>query len=141
MRLTFDYLINTKHRTKLDCHYSLWKELLFEVSQRTGLRPLFFSFYLCDLFLLTRNIGIASHANDTTPYVYGESINSTIEYIEKASDLLFQWFNDNYMNANEDKCQAIENVLVNTGIAQIQNSSSEKLSRVKVDWKLNLKTL
>ena len=45
------------------------------------------------------------------------------------------------MNANEDKCQAIENVLVNIGIAQIQNSSSEKLSRVKVDWKLNLKTL
>ena len=73
--------------------------------------------------------------------MYGESINSTIEYIEKASDLLFQWFNDNYMNANEDKCQAIENVLANIGIAQIQNSSSEKLSRVKVDWKLNLKTL
>ena len=33
MRLIFHYLINRKHQTKVGCHYSTWKELLFRVLQ------------------------------------------------------------------------------------------------------------
>ena len=31
VRLIFHYLINRKHQTKVGCHYSTWKELLFRV--------------------------------------------------------------------------------------------------------------
>ena len=73
---------------------------------------------------------MASYADDTKPYVYGKSIGLTTEFLEKASDLLFQWFSDNYMKANEDTFDVLlptnENMSVNIGKAQIQNSSSEK---------------
>ena len=46
---------------------------------------------------------MTSYADDTTPYVYGENISLTIEPLEKASDLLFQWFSDNHMKNNEAK--------------------------------------
>ena len=70
VRLNVDYLTNRNQWTKIDCHYSSWKELLFRVSQRPILVSLLFSIYLCKLFLLTKNIDIANYADDTTPYVY-----------------------------------------------------------------------
>ena len=42
--------------------------------------------------------------------------------------LLFHWFSDNYMKADEDKCDA----------AQIQSNNNKKLKGVKDDFKLSL---
>ena len=92
MRLGFDYLTNRKQRTKIGCRYSSSKELPFVIPQESILGPLLFSIYLCDLFLLTSNIDIASYADDTTPYIYEDNINSTTESLEKEPDLKFQWF-------------------------------------------------
>ena len=47
---------------------------------------------------------MASYADDATPCVYGENISWTIESLERASDLLFQWFSDNRVKTNEEKC-------------------------------------
>ena len=56
---------------------------------------------------------------DTIPYVHGKNISSTIESSEKTYDVLFQWFSDNHMKANENKFHVLlltdENVLVNIG--------------------------
>ena len=53
---------------------------------------------------------------------------ASMDRIEKAFHLLFQWFSDNHMKANEDKRHVListnENVLVNIGAAQIQKSCS-----------------
>ena len=53
---------------------------------------------------MTRKIGMASYADDATPCVHGENISWTIESLERASDLLFQWFSDNRVKTNEEKC-------------------------------------
>ena len=39
--------------------------------------PLLFNICLCDLFMFTDNIDIASYADDTTPYVSGVTLDST----------------------------------------------------------------
>ena len=75
-----------------------------------------FRIYFCDLFILKRDIGMTSHADDISSYVYGENINPTIESLENASSI--QWLNDRHLKANEDKCCYVllstnENVLVN----------------------------
>ena len=58
----------------------------------------------------------------------------------KTYDLLFQWFNDNYIKANEIKCHVfvttIKNVMVYIRTTQIQ-SSSRKLLGMKIDFKLD----
>ena len=60
-----------------------------------------------------------SYVDDITPCFYGENISATRESLKKAPDLLFQWFSDNHMKANEGKYHSLlstnKNVLVNIG--------------------------
>ena len=65
---------------------------------------LLFNIFLCDLFLVMENIDIASYADDNTPYTTGNSIEEVIQKLENAAKTLFQWFSDNQMKANPDKC-------------------------------------
>ena len=90
--------------------------------------------------MFTDNIDIASYADDTTPYVSGVTLDSTVKSLEKIADLLFTWFNYNQMKGNEDKCHVIlssqDNVHVNIGTAQIENSKCQKLLGINIDSKL-----
>ena len=96
-------------------------------------------------YAIFQDLDIASDADDTTPYICEENLILTIESIEKGSDLTFLWFSNNHMKANEDKCHVLfstnENVFIDIGTVQIQNSSSEKLLGTKIDSKLNFKGL
>ena len=83
--------------------------------------PLLFNIDLCDPFIVTDNIDIASYSHDTTPYVIGMTLDSTIKSLEKIADFLFTWFNYNQMKGNEGKCNVLlssqDNVHVNIGTA------------------------
>ena len=86
------------------------------------LGSMLFNIYLCDLFMFADNVDIASYADDTTPYVSGVTLDSTLKWLEKVADLLFTWFSYNQMKGNEDKCHVIlssqDNVHVNIGTTQ-----------------------
>ena len=61
--------------------------------------------------------------------------------IEEAPIALFQWFYNNLLKKNFDKCHLLissnKNTTVKFGEYEIQNSECEELLGVKLVWKLN----
>ena len=87
------------------------------------------------------NIEIASYADDNTPYTTGNSIEEIIQKLENAAKTLFQWFSDNQMKANADKCHFLSNsnseVSLTIETQKVKSSKFEKLLGIKLDSKLN----
>ena len=99
------------------------------------LGTLLFNADLCDLFFILNSYDIASYADDTT--TYGGNRQICYLMVEKASVAIYQWFSDNQMQDNADKCHILisfeEKVRVNIGTTQIENNNSEKLLGVHID--------
>ena len=97
---------------------------------------------MCDLFFVSESVNTASYADDTTPYVCLEDIDlMIIEKLEDKANEIFQWFNENAMKANADKCQLLiptnEERNIPVGGEKIQNSRREKWLGVTIDNKLS----
>ena len=111
------------------------------VSTRSILGPLLFNIFLCDLFLIMESIDIASYAVDNTPYTTGNSVEEVIQKLESAAKTLFQWFSDNQMKANPDKCHFLcssnSEVSLTIETQKIKNNKFEKLLDIKLHSKLN----
>ena len=87
------------------------------------------------------DIDFASYADDNTPYTIRNDMEDVIFKLQNSSTILFQWFMDNQMKANPDKCYFFfnsndtVNLIVENQI--IDNSKCEKLLGVKFDYKLS----
>ena len=114
---------------------------MFRNPQGSILGPLLFSIFLCDLFVIMENIAIARYADDNTPYTTGNLIEEVIQKLGNAAQTLFQWFSDNQMKANPEKCHFLCNsnseVSLTIETQKIKNSKFEKLLDIKLDSKLN----
>ena len=87
--------------------YSTWQEILFAVPQGSILGPLLFNIHMCDLFFVVESVDIASYSDETTPYICLEDIDLIIEKLEVKANEIFQWFNENAMKANANKCHLL----------------------------------
>ena len=140
LRLVQNYLSNRKQRTKINSDFSSWEEILFGVPQGSILGPLLFNIFLGDLFFIMNDTDFASYEDDNTPYGVGNNIEDIIMKLQNASLTLFQWFYDNQMKANPDKCYFIcstdDKVNITIENQKICNSPCEKLLSVRFDSKL-----
>ena len=77
--------------------------MLFGVPQGFILDPLFFLMNLCDLCYFEVYVDIASYAYDNTPYRANSDIENTVSSLESYfAQLLFNWLQQNAMNANPE---------------------------------------
>ena len=53
------------------------------------------------------DINFAGYADDNTSYVIGNDVEGVIFKLQNALEILFQWFMDNQMKPNPDKCHFI----------------------------------
>ena len=119
--------------------YSTWFEILFGVPQGFILGPLLFKIFLAGLFFILGEIDIANYADDNTPHTSSNEVNGLIKNLEEASKKLFQWFNNNLMKSNPDKCHLLvstnDNVKIRIGNFQVENTKREKLLGIQFDNK------
>ena len=97
------YLSNRKQRVKINSVYNIWKDISYGVPQGSILGPLLFNILSCDLFYFLENTDIASCADDNNLYSAQKNRETVINTIETSSNVLFDWFSDNFMKANSGK--------------------------------------
>ena len=78
---------------------------------------------------------------DNTPYNFGFNLNNVINNLEKSTNSLLNWFRQNHMKANADKCHLLvssdEVCTAKIEDFTIENSTEEKLLGVKFDSNLS----
>ena len=87
------------------------------------------------------NVNISNYADDNAPLVSVDAPLNVITSLENAAEKLFEWFANNHMKANHDKCHLLMSTLAPISIKVkdyiIKNSDNEKLLGVTVDASFN----
>ena len=117
--------------TEIGNQYSFWKEIISGIPQGSILGPLFLNIHLYDLLFIIEKFDTANFADDNIPYVTGANISSVVKFLEEVACAIFQWFQDNEMKANANKCHVLLNasneLTVQINEVQVKNSQSQKL--------------
>ena len=69
--------------------------------------PPLFNIFLEDLFFVLTDIDIASYADNSTSFIVENNIDNVIASLEQVSDALFNWFKNNCLKNNVDKCHVL----------------------------------
>ena len=145
LKLPTDYLTNRKQRTKVETSYSSWEDIEYGVPQGSILGPLLFNIFVCDMFLMLEHTYFASYADENTPYTVNENTKEVIQTLEQIFKPRLQWFKDNQMKLNPNKCRLIlsgkENRGINVGNVFIKSSQNEKLLGAFFDEKTTFEYL
>ena len=140
----FNYLTERKQRVKINSSFSSYLDVFQGVSQGSILGPLLFNLFICDLFLFVEEADIMSYADDSTPYVCSEKIDLTPEKLEEVEKVLFEWFSNNSLKANADRCHLIlstdEPFSINIDHEIIKNSNNKKLLGINLNNRLGFNT-
>ena len=67
-----------KKKTQIGASFISCKDLLVKMLQSSILIPLLFQILLCDLFVLMRNIEIASYADENNQHIIRDNIDQAI---------------------------------------------------------------
>ena len=125
--------------------FSTWRETTIGVPQGSVLGPLLFNIYLNDLFMFVNDAEICNYADDTTIYACDNNIEGIIETLESDALKIAEWFPNNCMKLNEDKCHLMifgdksNDISLNIGSVRIKESKEEKLLGVILDKTLCFK--
>ena len=63
-----------------------------------------------DLFIILEEIDFASYADDNTPFASETTPENVVSSLESCSAILFEWFPNNQIKANPEKCHLLMNV-------------------------------
>ena len=143
MHTVFDIgslISNRKQRTKLDSFYSSWKAILSGVPQSSILGQLVFNIFMFSMFLILKGTYFTGYADDNTPFVVRDNITDVIKALEELGESLVNWFTNNEMKLNTDKCHLLLNSQEPNAFEiddlHINNSLSEELLGITLDCKL-----
>ena len=126
LRLVNSFLESRQQRVKINGSFSTYKKLPLGVPQGSVLGILFFNIFINDLLFSIQDTDICNYVDDTTIYACDNNL------IEHDSNIIIQWFADNFMKLNTDKCHFLvlgrnsnQQVTVDVGDSVIENTEEE----------------
>ena len=95
----------TESRVKINSSFNHWSNVESGIPQESIKGPLLLNIYICDLFFDIIEIDIGNYADDTSIlYALDLKLENIVKLLEEIADKLFDWFSNNYLKANPDKC-------------------------------------
>ena len=92
---------------------------------------------MCNLFTISEEIDFTSYADDKKRFLPEATPENVESSLESCSASLLEWFLNNQMKANPEKCHILMNVngpaTIKIGEHTILNSYCDKLLGVKID--------
>ena len=144
LALINDYLTKRQQRVKVNGSFSSWKSVTRGVPQGSVLGPLLFKIYINDLLFFIQNSDICNHTDTTTIFAFDKNLDSIFHWLETDCSVALEWFTDNFMKLNADKCRLLvlgqrcdDLVTLRIGNADAVNSSEEKLLGAQIDSRLS----
>ena len=141
------YLFQRMQRVKIKSARSEWKVMKRGIPQGSCLGPLLFNLFLNDVFFSVELCELFNYADDNTLSSSGSDIDQLIQNLLTDTNIIIQWFHQNFMKVNPDKFQLMlmkpqskNDVLPNEiqidGIV-IKASKSVRLLGIDIDCDLN----
>ena len=105
-QLMHSYLSGRKQRVKLGNCISKWQNIIKGVPQGSILGPLIFNIFINDIFYFLEKSTLYNYADNTVSYCH-KIYQIVLSVLQIESTTMIEWFNDNHMQANPGKFQAI----------------------------------
>ena len=125
---------------------STWTETVLGVPQGSVLGPVLFNIYLNDLFMFLEETEICNYADDTTINLCGANIENVIMHLGSDALKITEWFPNNCMKLNEDKCHLMifgakgsNETTIKFGEACVNERAEENLLGITFDQSLSFK--
>ena len=126
--------------TKVNDTCNTCSDILYRIPQ---VGPLLFNIYISNMFYDIDKYDIVSYAYGNTPYTSDFNVEETIQKIELTTNNLFEWFKNNHIKANADKCRQLvtrdTDVTAKVGEFDVKNGREEEFLGLKIDVKLSFK--
>ena len=104
LRIMETFLSNRQQRTKINNDFSRYSEIMYGVQQGSILGSLLFNIYICNIYFDIIECEIAIYTGDNTRHNLDINLDNVISNLEKSTNCLLNWFRENHMKTNADKC-------------------------------------
>ena len=141
-----NYLTNRKQRTKISSSYSEWYDIVRGVPQGSILGPLFFNFFINNLFLFNERTNICNFADDNTIYSCNINLQTILKDLKYDMQNILKWLKGNSMKSNPKKFQFMilgkitrQSIILIINNVKIRESSGVVLLGLTIDNRLTFK--